>query len=148
MAPSKSIQKRTKIKLILGPMFSGKSTRLIAEAEKHVRSHQKCIIIRHTIDTRSPENLLKSHGGIIYEKNLQCDIIMTNKLCDILVSIIKNNINIILIDEGQFFIASDFINFIENIYKSANVEKIFISALSGQYNLKIFPTISEILPFC
>jgi thymidine kinase len=54
--------------IIFGPMFSGKTTRLIQELTRFVdvtqESHfTKCLLINHTFDNRNPELKISSHAS-------------------------------------------------------------------------------------
>src|SRR4051812_31408504 len=43
------------VELILGPMFSGKSTMMVHKIDRQVWAKKKCVIIRHAIDKRYDE---------------------------------------------------------------------------------------------
>ena len=131
--------------LILGPMYSGKSTRMIEEIEKNIRAGKKCLIVRHNIDTRTPIGSLQTHGGIVFNK---CDVIATGTISDISDHVKNNNIRIIAIDEGQFFNSDDIINFMNICRDIKIVEKIYISGLNGDFMHRPFKTISDIIPLC
>ena len=66
---------------MIGPMYSGKSSRLIEEIEKNVRANKKCFIIRHNIDVRTPAGVLKTHGGIVFNN---CPVIQTDTVSNTL----------------------------------------------------------------
>ena len=83
--------------LILGPMFSGKTTELIRIYNKYTACGIKCLMINHSYDTRySNEGHVTSHSrGQIKSLNI-------NRLQDL----IENDAcehDVILINEGQFF---------------------------------------------
>ena len=122
--------------LIIGPMFSGKSTRIIEEIEKNIRGKKKCLIVRHEIDTRTQDGLLETHGGIIFNN---CKVIKTGTIMNVLDIIKSQSINIIAIDEGHFINACNNLSFIKKIY---------ISGLNGDYKREPFETISRLIPLC
>jgi thymidine kinase len=40
------------IRLIIGPMFSGKSSLLISRVKRHMIANEECLILKHSSDTR------------------------------------------------------------------------------------------------
>jgi len=134
-----------KLNLIIGPMFSGKSTRLIEEIEKNIRAKNKCLVIRHSIDCRSPPNILQTHSGIIFNN---CIINQYGIICDSLDFIVKNDVDIIAIDEGQFFNTTDMLVFIDKCRLIQKIKKIYISGLNGDFKREPFDTITKLIPLC
>ena len=85
--------------LILGPMFSGKTTELIRIYNKYTACGIKCLMINHSYDTRySNEGHVTSHSqGQIKSLNI-------NRLQDLIESPYEAyEHDVILINEGQFF---------------------------------------------
>ena len=127
--------KEGKIELILGPMFSGKSTRLIEVIRKYVYKAKKTIMIKFYADKRysSEKSEVVTHDLIKYDsidcKNLR-DSFDTIK-----------NYDVIGIDEGQFF--PDLVEVCEEL---ALLKKtIIIAALNGDFRMEPFPVISRII---
>ena len=89
-----SCQKGPYLELIVGPMFSGKTSYLIDIYNKYHKSNIKQIVINHSLDARYSDKKMVSH-----DKN-EIDCIFKDKLSDI---DIDDEIKIILINEGQFF---------------------------------------------
>ena len=126
------------LNLVIGPMFSGKSTELLRIYNKYKRNY-KIIVINHKKDTRYGENTVNTHN------NDSIVSINVNNLENI--NIIKkiNSFDIILIDEGQFF--DDLYIFCKNIVD--NFKKIiYIFGLSGDTNREKFGQILDIIPIC
>lgn len=89
------------IELIMGPMFSGKTTRLIARITRYEFARKKCIIIRHKIDKRHAT--LQSHDGHVTNiAQIYCD-----GLNDKFAQILNDDYDVIGIDEAQFFAPDD-----------------------------------------
>lgn len=122
--------------LILGPMFSGKSTKLFNIFGD--LKNENILVIKHTIDKR-----YESHNNniITHNKN-EFDCISLDKLIDILSNEKYIDSKYILIDEGQFF--DDIIEFIE-IAIEKDHKHIYISGLNGDSNRKPFNNISELI---
>ena len=123
-----------KIELILGPMFSGKSTRLIEAIRKYVYKAKKTIMIKFFADKRySEKSEVVTHDLIKYDsidcKNLRDSFELLKKY------------DVIGIDEGQFF--PDLVEVCEEL---ALLNKtIIIAALNGDFRMEPFPVISRII---
>ena len=123
-----------KIELILGPMFSGKSTRLIETIRKYVHKAKKTIMIKFIADKRyTDKSEVVTHDLIKYD-SIDCKNLRDS------FDIIKNY-DVIGIDEGQFF--SDLVEVCEEL---ALLNKtIIIAALNGDFRMEPFPVISRII---
>ena len=128
------LQNEGKIVLILGPMFSGKSTRLIEVIRKYTYKAKKTIMVKFYADQRySDKSEVVTHDLIKYDsidcKNLR-DSMETLKKYDV-----------IGIDEGQFF--PDLVEICEEL---ASLKKtVIIAALNGDFRMEPFPVISKII---
>jgi thymidine kinase len=83
--------------LILGPMFSGKTSKLFDRLKKYLVSDRKVILISHGADNRyaiGKRQLASSHDGIIMQA-------VKTKVLDSVE--IPEDVTVIGIDEGQFF---------------------------------------------
>jgi thymidine kinase len=89
--------------LIYGPMFSGKTTKLLELYNNSVNSYgqEKCIAFNYKLDTRYGENLIITHDG----KKIDCislididDFISNEKTRSLIL-----NAQYIFINEAQFF---------------------------------------------
>ena len=83
------------IELIIGPMFSGKSTELQRRIRRHLIAKHDCVVVKHSRDTRYSVDSMATH-----DKQL-ISAISTTSLDDIYEELSKHDI--IGIDEGQFF---------------------------------------------
>lgn len=55
------------IQLILGPMFSGKSTELLRRMRRYLCAKHKCVIIKYRHDTRySDESAFATHDRCVF----------------------------------------------------------------------------------
>ena len=131
------------LKLILGPMFSGKSTKLIELIRKYKVINYKIMIIKNGIDNRySDEAEIVSHN-----KDSEPCLSLTS-----LYDVYGNNdthvqyheSKVIFIEEGQFF--NDLFDFVQ---KSLMDDKIvFVVGLNGDSNQRNFGDIHRLLPLC
>ena len=122
------------LKIIIGPMFSGKTTYLLSEIEKY--KDYKILCINHRNDNLRYEiemDAFRTHDNKFYSS------LMLNNLQELYFNKELNNYyneaDIIIIDEGQFF--SDLFKFIYNALNNHNVNKKFIVAgLKSDYLMR------------
>lgn len=126
------------IHIILGCMYSGKTTYLIAEYQKYKMKGIQCICINHSFDPSSGrQNVLKSHDG---KEIPTISITDFNELDN---SVIEST-KVILINEAQFF--KNLKDFVVNC--AENMDKIVIvSGLDGDYKRDKFGEILDLIPY-
>lgn len=130
------------LNLIIGPMFSGKSTRLIQYIRQYKTLNYPMIIVKPSIDTRyTVSDELCTHN---FEKE-SCISYATGDLENIFKEKDYATSKIIIIEEGQFFS-----NLCEIIKKMSDVDKkiVYITALNGDSNRELFGDIYKLLPLC
>lgn len=125
------------LEIIVGPMYSGKTSKLIDIYNQCKFCNISVSVINHSLDNRYDEYLLSSHDGI----KIPC--IKTDKLADTLQAGLLDN-EVILINEGQFF--SD----LEEVVKTLlnHNKKVFICGLDGDFERKKFGQILDLVPLC
>jgi thymidine kinase len=145
------------LELIVGPMYSGKTSRLVEVYNQCKFCNISIAVINHTIDNRYDEELLSTHDQI----KIPC--IKTERLMDLWldpkINILEDNISnisrikekfqisrseVILINEGQFF--PDLKEFVDYLLK--NEKKIYICGLDGDFERKKFGQILDLIPLC
>jgi len=89
------------ITLIYGPMFSGKTTKLIEIYKKLLKMDKKCIAINYELDTRYGKNKIISHDGLAIDcySIINLDDFINNSPTKELIA----NADYIFINEAQFF---------------------------------------------
>ena len=123
-----------KIELILGPMFSGKSTRLIEQMRKYVYKAKKTIMVKYYADQRySEKSEVVTHDLIKYD-SINCKLLRNS--FDTL-----KQYDVIGIDEGQFF--ADLVEICEELALMGKI--ILIAALNGDFRMEPFPVIQRII---
>ena len=143
------------LELIIGPMFSGKTSRLVEVYNQCKFCNISVAVINHSIDERYDEELLSTHDKI----KIPC--IKTEKLFDVWADNIslEDNVDkipriqdkfklatssVILINEGQFF--PDLFEFVNILLKEK--KKVYICGLDGDFERKKFGTILDLIPLC
>lgn len=128
-----------KLTLIFGPMFSGKSSELIANIRRLQAINKTFLVIKPSIDYRySKDDFIVSHN----KDNEAC--ISLNNLKDLLKKDLSD-INTIFIDEGQFF--SDLKDVVIELVEQRNIN-VFISGLDGDSDRNKFGQVVDLIPYC
>jgi len=126
-----------RIELIIGCMWSGKSSEMLRQAKRYKSIGKNILVINHNSDTRYGENVVSTHD----QNQLNC-LSLTN-LGHIRNTIEYKNCEIILIDEGQFF--NDLYEFCV-LASDIDNKTIIISGLDGDSNRKPFGDILKLIP--
>ncbi len=85
-----------KIKMIIGPMFSGKSTELINTVRRYQHKNKRTVLVKYKMDNRySDEDKVVTHD------KQESPALKCNNLSDIYDQLV--NYDVIGVDEGQFY---------------------------------------------
>ena len=128
-----------KITLIIGCMFSGKSSEIIKIYNKYKTEEKNILLVNHKTDTRYGQNVMSSHN----KTQLSCFTCL--ELAKIVETEMYANADIIMIDEAQFF--PDLFDFAKNTADIHNKE-LFIAGLDGDYKREPFGDILKLIPHC
>lgn len=124
------------IQLIIGPMFSGKSTELLRRIRRYDIAKKSCLLVKHAKDNRYDEEFVTTHD---FQKTRAISTESLEKIYNLLI-----NYQVIGIDEGQFFP-----DILETSERLANQGKIvIIAALDSTFQRKPFNKICELIPLC
>jgi thymidine kinase len=132
------------LEIVLGPMFSGKTSLLIKTYHELQSQNEKVLAINYIADQRYHDTLLSSHDKVM----IPC--IMIEDIYDswynnnnINYSILQNS-EYILINEAQFFnkLYEVVINMLEQN------KKVYLYGLDGDFNRNKFGQMLDLIPFC
>lgn len=129
--PLRGIRTMPKLHMILGPMFSGKTSLVQMTIRKEKVRGQRTILIKWKQDRRFSDDMVISHDEI------GMDAVVTDKLLS--VPRILDDYDVVGIDEGQFF--DDLHEFCEAALKKGMT--VIVSALNGNFLKKPFKVISD-----
>jgi thymidine kinase len=126
-----------RLDLIIGPMYSGKSTHLIGAIYRYESIGKKVMCINHNIDNRYGTNVISSHNMV------QRKCISTEKLVSIFDNTDYTDSHIVVIEEGQFF--TDLLYFVE---RAVDMDKkhVIVAGLSGDFKRRPFGQILDLVP--
>jgi thymidine kinase len=124
------------LELIIGPMFSGKSTKLIRKVQLARTINKKVLVIKPSIETRYGEDKIFSHS-------LQSEICLSSSKLELFDDKI-HLFDLIVIDEGQFFpdLKKYVLKWVE-IYK----KNVLVGGLDGDSERNPFGEILFLIPY-
>lgn len=140
-ASSNKSKKKGYLELILGPMFSGKTSTLKKIYDQCMYCNIPVMVINYSADKRySSNDVMSTHDKIM----IPC--IMANTIAEILDNYGEkiSNTEVILINEGQFF--SDIervISLVEDMHK-----RVYICGLDGDFKKNKIGYLFELIPYC
>ncbi|KAF4144839.1 Thymidine kinase domain-containing protein [Phytophthora infestans] len=122
------------LQLIIGPMFSGKSTELIRRIHRYQHAKLDCLVVKYLFDTRHSEEMLSTHDKVFVEA------MPVQALAE--VRPFLKEYDVIGIDEGQFY--PDLVEFCQ---EAANLGKVVVvAALDATFERKAFDNVIELIP--
>ncbi len=122
------------VDLILGCMFSGKTTELIKRVTSYRNAGLNCLVLNSSKDVRCGNSEIKTHDGNI----LEC--LKVSTLDDISVDVY----DVIAVDEAQFF--KNLLYFV-CYWADAKNKKVILAGLNGDCERTPWANISEIIPY-
>jgi thymidine kinase len=124
------------VELILGPMFAGKSTELIRRVRDAKDAGCQVAVVKSSLDTRYIQQHVTTHYG----DYLPC--ITSDTLVPLLDSHFKN-VDVIAVDEGQFF--PDLVDFVLEASESRR-KSVIIAGLDGDFKRQRFGQMLDVVP--
>ena len=119
--------------LILGSMFSGKSTELMRRVDRLKSIGTRCLVINHTNDTRVEGDFVKTHDGKRTEAKKTDDLLLVD----------VRPYDAIAIDEAQFFTN---LRAAVMLMVEKHGKHVIVAGLSGDYQRRPFGEILDLVP--
>lgn len=148
-----SFKLKSYLELIIGPMYSGKTSKLLEIYKQCSFCNIPVCVINHSLDKRYHDSMLSSHDKVM----IPC--LNIEKLSDLWFNtgeidlteftdttghrLIRNS-EVILINEGQFF--SDLHLVVNDMLKNNKV--VYVCGLDGDFERKKFGQILDLIPLC
>jgi|688.fasta_scaffold248057_2 thymidine kinase len=134
-------KKKGYLELILGPMFSGKTSTLKKIYDQCMYCNIPVMVINYSADKRySNEDVMSTHDKIM----IPC--IMVNTIAEIIDNYGErlSSSEVILINEGQFFSDIEYvISLVEEMHK-----RVYICGLDGDFQKNKIGSLFELIPYC
>lgn len=141
------------LELFIGPMFSGKTSKILDIYKQCNFCNIPVTIINHTIDNRYHDTMVSTHDKVMapcLQAN-QLNDIWTNSgyqksgnIKDLWAYNAIKDSDVILINEGQFF--SDLYDVVVDML--SHNKKVYICGLDGDFERKKFGQILDLIPLC
>lgn len=134
-----NIKMTGQIKVILGCMYSGKTTEILKEYKRQASIGKKVLCINHKFDNRfgkDNESYICSHD---MDKEMCVECVNLNDIDDDVI----DSKDVILINEGQFF--NDLVLFCMKWCEEKN-KNIIVSGLDGNFMREPFGHMLELIP--
>ena len=131
------------LEVIMGPMFSGKTSKLIDIHKQYSFCNIPVLVVNHADDNRYDKDQLCTHDG----KKIDCE--KWNTLSDFMshhaVQLMDESPLAILINEGQFF--SDLYSSVKRLIGLYN-KHVYVCGLDGDFKRETFGQMLDIIPLC
>lgn len=124
------------IQLIIGPMFSGKSSELIRRVRRFEHARRVVMVVRYAHDTRYSSECVASHDKAMLKA------ISAVRLADARAQLDAVGADVCAIDEGQMY--EDIVEFAEDC--ASRGITVIVAALDGDFRRKPFGRILELIP--
>jgi thymidine kinase len=134
------MRRRTGLTVIAGPMFAGKTTRLISEMQMVAARGASQILFRSSIDSRYSTTDVVSHDGL----RMRAATLPEGPDGLRALAFAAKNYNMIGIDEGQFWESTD--GFSEAVIGISARARVYVATLDIDSIGKPFRVFSELLP--
>lgn len=132
------ISRQGRLEIIIGNMFSGKSTELIRRINRERSINKKILVINYIGDNRYSSNSIATHD----KNTIEC--LKLDKLANIDKNIIKQY-DSFFIDEGQFFM--DLYTGVKYLVER-HKKHVVVSGLDGDSNRNPFGDMIKLIPIC
>ena len=127
------------LELIIGPMFSGKTTELMRRIKRHMVIGNNPLIINSIKDVRCDAEI-KSHDNSV----LSAIKVDTLSEVETMSNIYLSDYQVVAIDESQFF--TDLPNFVVNTLLKRYKLHVIVSGLNGDFKQQLFGEILNLIP--
>ena len=127
------------LEVIIGPMFSGKTTELMRRIKRHMVIGHKPLIINSIKDTRC-DSEIKSHDNCVLTA------IKLSKLSELTDNTIVNleDYQVVAIDESQFF--PDLVEYVTKVLIKKYRLHIIVTGLNGDFKQQLFGDTILLIP--
>lgn len=131
------------LEIIIGPMFSGKTSKILDIYKQCQYCNIDVMVINHSLDTRYDNEMLSTHDKQMipcYQLNKLNKLFNKNEL----VNKVYEKSKVILINEAQFFPDLE-----ENVKLMLLENKqLYIAGLDGDFEQKKFGQVLDLIPLC
>tara|TARA_Y100000389_G_scaffold203186_1_gene250812 strand:- start:7771 stop:8271 length:501 start_codon:yes stop_codon:yes gene_type:complete len=116
----------------MGNMFSGKTTEMIRRLKRYNVIGKRVVVINSQKDTRSPEEVLRTHDNVTFRCIKTNDLTIVN----------TDECDVVALDEAQFFTGLK--TFVEKELGAGKT--ILLAGLDGDYRQRTFGELLDCIP--
>mmetsp|Transcript_13696 Transcript_13696/g.43287 ORF Transcript_13696/g.43287 Transcript_13696/m.43287 type:complete len:345 (-) Transcript_13696:748-1782(-) len=125
------------IDVILGPMFSGKSTELLERVEGLEARGKVCLVVKPAVDNRYSQSAVTTHTG----RSRECVTVL--RLSELLGSDAFKSADVVAVDEAQFF--PDLVEFCLEASEGRGIA-VVVAGLDGDFRRRPFGQTLDLIP--
>lgn len=118
--------------IVMGNMFSGKTTEMIRRLKRYNVIGKRVVVINSQKDTRSPEEVLRTHDNVTFRCIKTNDLTIVN----------TDGCDVVALDEAQFFTGLK--TFVEKELRAGKT--ILLAGLDGDYRQRTFGELLDCIP--
>ena len=126
------------LELLVGPMYSGKSTMLIQRAERFERQKKHVLYVKYAQDNRYSVNSISTHQLVMKPALLVQDLV---EVIDHIQDRQDLPVDVVVIDEGQFIKNIDLVDDLVSKHKKV----VIVSALDSDFKREPFRQITDLI---
>ena len=127
------------LEIIIGPMFSGKTSKLVQIYKQCKLCNIPVLVINHINDN---ERNVEKGSFLVNHDNIQIPCVTTHDLFFFIDTL--HSYRVILINEGQFF--CNLVPFVKTLLQ--HKKQIYIAGLDGDFQQNPFGDILSLIPLC
>ena len=136
------------LEVILGPMFSGKTSKLVEIYKQYTFCNIPILVVNHQEDNRYNNNNDDNNCAMITHDQIKINCIQSNTLLSVLEGRIESYHEkpmAVLINEGQFFP-----DLYKAVYEMVYTHKmhVYVGGLDGDFQQKKFGQMLDLIPIC
>lgn len=132
------------LELLIGPMFAGKTSALMARVRRYDAIGYNCFLITHSSDNRYAEQT-GQQGAIVNHNKEKLSALSASTLLPLLESSAYKSAKIVAIEEAHFF--ADLVEFVVHAVEVDNKQVICVG-LNGSAERTPIGQINDLVPFC
>jgi len=125
-----------KLEIIMGNMFSGKTSELIRRLKRHRAIGDRIVVINSKKDTRNESEVLQTHDKSTF------DCVKTDSLISVVDSDEYHHAQVVAVDETQFF--EGLRPFVEQALRED--KHVILAGLDGDFRQQVFGELLSVIP--
>jgi len=131
-------RRKGSVHMIVGPMFSGKTSELIRKITRYQHAGKRCVVIKYAEDVRYDAQRVCTHNMLKHEA------LCALNLADVVSTVDAAHYDVIGIDEAQFFHQEDLTQFVMAMANQGCT--VIVAGLDAAYDMSPFMSMCMLMP--